>query len=93
MTKIEITHKLYGTQLKYGYIWWRAGRDDEFRKIFPKNEFTVEIYGKKIEGRKVDWKRRRLMLGAVLKQYFKKDEIIVLSKDKNNPKIIRIRKK
>jgi len=93
MTKIEITHKLYGTQVKYGYIWWRAERDDEFRKLFPKNEFTVEIHGKKIEKRKVDWKKRRLMLGAVLKQFFKKDEIIVLSKDKKNPKIIRIRKK
>lgn len=93
MTKIEITHKLYGTQVKYGYIWWRAEKDNEFKKLFPKTKFIIEIDGRKIDNRKVDWNRRRLLVGKELKNNFKKDDMIILSKDIKNPKIIQIKRK
>jgi|Deesub1362A_J573_1020465.scaffolds.fasta_scaffold02469_2 hypothetical protein len=90
---MKIIHKLDGTQVKYGYIWWTADRDREFEKLFPKTEFIIELEGNTIRRRKVDWKRRRVYIGKELINGFKVNEVIEIFKETINPEIIKIRKK
>lgn len=89
---MEIKHKLSGAELKYGYIWWHVEEESNYKKIFPSDRpFTIKIYDTKIENRKVDWKRHRIYISGMMKNYFKKGDVIKISR-KQKSKIVEISK-
>ena len=63
MENREIEHVLYSTQVKFGYIWWKRGENDKYKQVFPVGEFTIDLEGKKISGKKVDWNMARVSIG------------------------------
>jgi hypothetical protein len=88
---MRIEHKLYGNRVfKYGYIWWTSDKDKIFKKFFPQNRFTIEISGKKLRNRKVEWKYRRVLIGYKNLEVFKENDRIFLTKNKNEPNLIKI---
>jgi hypothetical protein len=87
----EIEHKLIGTQVKYGYIWWKKGRENEtYKKVFPEGEFTLDLEGKKLT-KQVDWDWGRVSIGKIMQELFIQDDIIIISKQPNGT--VKVRKK
>jgi len=87
-----IEHSFYGTQLKYGYIWWFAKDDEKFKQIFPNKKVLVYLEDEKIGTRKVDWKKHRISIGPhPMNRHFKKSDTIVISSIPSGA--IKIRKK
>lgn len=82
---MEIEHTLYGTQVKYGYIWWRSINNDRYRQIFPDGDFTIDLEGRRISGRQVDWSSHRVSIGQnVMQELFTEDEKVKISKQADN---------
>lgn len=79
---MEIEHKLHGTQVEYGYIWWKTKEEnDRYKQVFPAGEFTIDLQGRKLTGKKVDWKLGRVSIGKKpMQELFKKDNVILISK-------------
>lgn len=86
---IEVEHKLSGTQVYYGYFWWPPSENDKYRKVFPDGKFMLEIEGKRIPNRKVDWSKGRLFAGAYLKKIFVQDEQVNISSHPNGIVVVR----
>lgn len=90
---MEIEHKLYGTQVQYGFIWWKGRDNSRYRQIFPDGEFTMDLEGRKILRRKVDWNLGRVSIGKKpMRELFQKDDILTISKSSDGRTIV-IRKK
>ncbi|HAL60921.1 MAG TPA: hypothetical protein DCP08_00755 [Chloroflexi bacterium] len=90
---MEIEHKLGGTQVEYGYIWWKTKENDKYRQILPEGDFTVDLQGQKIAGRKVDWKQGRVYIGKKpMQELFQKDDVVIISKSSDGKAVI-VRKK
>lgn len=76
---MNIEHELYGTQRKYGYIWWKSKDDEKFKQILP-NNFILYIDKEEIGKCKVEWTRHRFFVGpSVIKRNFQKDDKIIIS--------------
>jgi len=90
---MEIEHKLDGTQVEYGFIWWKKKNENEkYKQVFPEGEFTIDIQGKKLSGRRVDWKMGRVSIGKkTMQEIFQKGDIILISKYSND--IVTVMKK
>lgn len=87
---MEIEHKLEGTQVDYGYIWWKSGKNDEYRQVFPQGEFTIELQGKRISGKKVDWGRPGVSIGKrAMQELFHKDDVVLISKSPDGTVVVR----
>ncbi len=87
---MEIEHKLYGTQVQYGLIWWKAKLNDKYGQVFPDGEFTIDLQGKKLSGKKVDWKARRLSIGKnPMQELFQKDDVVFISKSSDGTVVVR----
>ena len=87
---MEKEHKLYGTQVQYGYIWWKATLNDEYRQVFPDGEFTIDLQGKKLSGKKVDWNMARLSIGKnPMQELFQKDDVVFISKSSDGTVVVR----
>lgn len=87
---MEIEHKLYGTQVKYGIIWWKTKDNSKYRQVFPDGEFTIDLQGKKLSGKKVDWKLGRISIGKnPMQELFQKDEIVLISKSPDGTVVVR----
>jgi len=90
---MEIEHRLYGWQVKYGYIFWGIRENDKYQKVFPEGEFTIDLEGKKISGKKVDWNQGRVSIGKKpMQELFKKDDIVLISKSPDGKTVV-VRKK
>lgn len=64
---MKIEHKLDGTQIEYGYIWWQKKKENEkYKQVFPEGEFTMDLEGEKLSNKKVDWKRGEFRLAQKL---------------------------
>jgi len=89
---MEIEHKLDGTQVEFGYIWWKKKRDNEkYRRLFPQGDFSIDLEGKKLT-KHVDWNIGRLSIGPkVMQKLFRQDDVIIISKHPNGT--VKIRKK
>lgn len=61
---MKVEHKLNQAEKRWGYLWWKKADDDAMKKLFPDGKFTVDILGKKISDRQVDWKQKRIYLGT-----------------------------
>ena len=87
---MEIGHRLIGTQVQYGYIWWKKKRENEkYRKVFPAGEFTLEIGGEKL-AKHVDWNMGRVSIGkTIMQRLFKQNDTIIISKSYDNTVIVR----
>lgn len=90
---MEIEHKLSGTQVEYGFIWWRPKKEnDKYRQVFPDGEFTIDLQGVRLSGKKVDWKMGRVSIGKKpMQESFQKNDIILISRSPNG--IVVVRKK
>ena len=87
---MEIEHVLYGTQVQYGYIWWQKKENDRYKQIFPEGDFRIDIEGKLISGKKVDWSMARVSIGKkAMQELFEKDERIKISKHGNDLVVVR----
>ncbi len=86
---MAIEHKLFGTQQKYGYVWWNAKDNDKFKKVLPKEKFVLYFHEKKVGERMVDWSRRRFILGKrVMREHLKKNDTIKISNPTGNKVVI-----
>lgn len=87
---MEIEHRLDGTQVQYGYIWWKTKENDKYKQVFPEGRFTIDLEGKKVSGRKVDWKMGRVSIGKKsMQELFQKDEIVLISKSPDGGVVVR----
>lgn len=87
---MEIEHILYGTQVQYGYIWWQKKENDRYKQIFPEGDFTIDLEGRLISGKKVDWSMARVSIGKkAMQELFEKDEQIKISKHGNDLVVVR----
>ena len=87
-----IEHVLYGTQVKFGYIWWKRSENDKYGQVFPEGEFTIDLEGKRISGKKVDWNMARVSIGKKpMQKLFQKDDTVIISKSHDG--IVAVRKK
>lgn len=82
----EVTKK---TEYQYGYLIWSIAEIPSLKEFFPENEFTVEIKGKTIPNRKMDWETARLCLypardlineGETLELEREEDRIVISEK-------------
>lgn len=89
---MEIEHKLIGTQVHYGYIWWRKQRENQkYRKVFPEGTFTIDLEGKKF-AKHVDWNMGRISIGKkIMQKLFKQNDVIVISKQPDGSVKIRMK--
>jgi len=87
---MEIEHRLDGTQVQYGYIWWKKKRENEkYRKVFPVGKFTLDFEGQKL-AKHVDWDIGRVSIGSkVMQRHFQQDDTIIISKFHDNTVIVR----
>ena len=87
---MEIEHSLDGTQVQYGYIWWKKKRENgKYRKVFPVGEFTLDLEGQKL-AKHVDWDIGRVSVGSkVMQRHFQQGDTIIISKFHNNTVIVR----
>ena len=90
---MEIEHKLDGTQVEYGFIWWKKKTENEkYKRVFPEGEFTLDLEGEKLS-KKVDWKMGRVSVGKkIMQKYFQKDDIVIISKSPDGRTVV-VRKK
>lgn len=87
---MEIEHILDGAQVDYGYFWWGTRNNDRYKKVFPDDEFTIDLQGKQISGRKVDWSMARVSIGKkTMKELFQKDERVRISRQSNGIVVVR----
>lgn len=86
--KIEHTIK-YKTEYYYGYLSLWGERKNEYRKIFPEGEFTVDFEGSRIPNRKVDWNYGHLNLYPI-RDKINEGDCLIIERDGD---IIRIYKK
>jgi len=88
---MELEHVLYGTQVDFGYIWWKGkNENDKYRQVFPEGEFTIDLEGKRISGKKVDWNRGRVSIGKKqMQELFQKDDIVIISKSPDGTVVVR----
>ena len=88
---MEIEHVLYGTQVDHGYIWWKGKKEnDKYKQVFPVGEFTIDLEGKKISGKKVDWNMARVSIGRrPMQELFQKDDTVIISKSPNGTVAVR----
>lgn len=90
---MKIEHELYGAQVRWGFIWWREEKDEEFRKVLPEEKFTMDVEGERISNRKVDWNLKRVSIGPkIMQKYFQEDDIITISKSPDGRTVV-IKKK
>ena len=86
---MSLEHKLYGTQINYGYIWWQKKENENFQKVIPRKNFVLYFGKDKIRECKVDWNRHRFSIGpSVMKNYFKKGEQVIISNPSGNKVVI-----
>jgi hypothetical protein len=93
LDSMEIEHKLNGTQVKYGYIWWKIRDDKEYTKIFPNGKFKIKICEKEVTDRKINPMRRssnnkdyiirsRVYIGTkIMRKNFKENDRVIISKE------------
>lgn len=87
---MEIEHTLDGTQVDYGYFWWPKKQNDHYKKVFPDNEFTIDLEGKRISGKRVDWSMGRVSIGKKpMQELFQKDERVKISRQSNGVVVVR----
>lgn len=90
---MEIEHTLDGTQVDYGYFWWKSRENDKYQQIFPEGPFTLDLEGRKLSGKKVDWAQGRVSIGKKpLQELFQKDDVIIISKSSDGKTVV-VRKK
>jgi len=91
---MEIEHKLDGTQVEYGYIWWKKKKENEkYKQVFPEGEFTIDLEGRRLSNKKVDWKMGRVSIGPkIMQELFQKDDIVIISKSTDGRTVV-VRKK
>lgn len=83
-------HKLDGTQVRYGYFWWKTKDNSKYRQVFPDGEFTIDLQGKKLSGKKVDWESGRVSIGKnPMQELFQKDETVLISKSPDGTVVVR----
>lgn len=77
---MEIEHILDGSQVDYGYIWWPKKENDRYGQVFPDGEFTIDLEGRRLSGKKVDWKRGRVSIGQKpMQELFQKNDKVIIS--------------
>lgn len=91
---MEIEHKLNGTQVEYGFIWWKKKKENEkYKQVFPEGEFTIDLQGIRLSDKNVDWKMGRVSIGPkTMQELFQKDDIIIISKSTDGRTVV-VRKK
>lgn len=87
---MDIEHILEGTQVEYGYFWWPKKENGRYKKVFPDAEFTIDLEGERIAGKKVDWSMGRVSIGKKpMQRIFQKDDRVRISRQSNELVIVR----
>jgi len=90
---MEIEHKLDGTQVEYGYIWWKTKKENKkYKQVLPDGEFTIDLQGRRLSNKRVDWKIGRVSIGRIMQEIFQKDDVIIISKSSDEKTVV-VRKK
>jgi hypothetical protein len=85
----ELEHTLYGTQVDFGFFWWSRKKNDLYKKVFPDGEFTIDLEGKPISGRKVDWSRPGVSIGKKpMQEFFQKDDQVRITRQSNGVVVV-----
>lgn len=78
---MELEHILNGTQVDYGYFWWPKKENDRYRQVFPDGEFTIDLEGRRLSDKKVDWEKGRVSIGRKpIQELFQKDDKVIISR-------------
>lgn len=60
------------------YLKWFAREDELYSRLFSmKEEFVIEIAGKKVKGRAPDFDRRKLIIGDLLRGFSPGDDLLI----------------
>lgn len=60
------------------YLKWFAREDELYNRLFSmKEEFVIEIAGKKVKGRAPDFDKRKLMIGDLLRGFAPGDDLLI----------------
>jgi hypothetical protein len=87
---MEIEHILEGTQVQYGYFWWPKKENDHYKQVFPDGEFTIDLEGERISGKKVDWSMGRVSIGKKpMQRIFQKNDRVRISRQSKDLIIVR----
>jgi len=87
---MELEHILEGTQVEYGYFWWPKKENDKYKQVFPDGDFTIDLEGERISGKKVDWSMGRVSIGKKpMQKIFKKDEKVRILRQSKDLVIVR----
>jgi len=61
-----------------------------YKKVFPEGEFTIDLEGKRISGKKVDWSMGRVSIGKKpMQELFRKDERVKISRQSSELVVVR----
>ena len=86
---MSITHKLDGTQVRYGYIWGFDRATKKYESVFPKGEFDVILQGANIGSRRFDRKRGRVSIGKkAMRRAFRRDDIVSISRSSDGAVVV-----
>lgn len=87
---MEIEHVLDGTQVDYGYFWWSRKENERYKAVFPEGEFAIDLDGKRISGKKVDWSMGRVSIGKkAMQELYRKDERVRISRQSSGIVVVR----
>ena len=84
---MKIEHKLSKWQIKWGFLWWSKDKNNLYQKLFPKKEFTINVLGKIIKNRKVDWGKNRLFISVSELAKIKENDTIVIRGSPNTDEV------
>ncbi len=60
------------------YLKWFAREDELYSRLFSlKDDFVIEISGKKVKGRAPDFEKRKLLIGDLLRGYAPGDDLLI----------------
>lgn len=90
---MKVEHKLYGSQVEYGYIWWNRKKNNSLSKVFPEDKFTVEINNEKVKDRKVDWRFPRVFIGQSLRDNFNQGDVVIIERKTPSSNLVKIYKR
>jgi hypothetical protein len=87
---MEIDHVLDGTQVDYGYFWWSRKENERYKAVFPEGEFAIDLDGKRVSGKKVDWSMGRVYIGKkTMQELYRKDERVKISRQSSGLVVVR----